>query len=114
MKRVNFRNYFVMIDDSTINIVLSINNNTEDDDDNDDDDDDDDDDNNNNNNNNNKHKQSVWDRPGVASDRTQVQSCLDSPYRVAGLSLLLLPATAETCSLHYQLHHVASNLTMKQ
>ena len=29
------------------------------------------------------HKQSVWDRPGVASDRTQVQSCLDSPYRVA-------------------------------
>ena len=31
------------------------------------------------------HKQSVWDRPGVASDRTQVQSYLDSPYRVASL-----------------------------
>jgi len=25
------------------------------------------------------HKQYVWDRPRVASDRTQVQSCLDSP-----------------------------------
>ena len=26
----------------------------------------------------------------------------------------LLPATAETGSLRYQLHHVASNLTMRQ
>jgi len=25
-----------------------------------------------------------WDRPGVASDRTQVQSCIDSPYHTAG------------------------------
>ena len=42
----------------------------------DDDDDDDDDNNNNNNNNNNIKIISFWDRPGVASDRTQVQSCL--------------------------------------
>ena len=30
------------------------------------------------------------------------------------VSWLLLPATAETGSLCYQLHHVASNLTMRQ
>ena len=58
-------------------------------------------------------KQTFWDRPVVACDRAQVQSCLTVLFN--WLPSWLLPRViVETGCLLCRLHPAASNLTMRQ